>query len=443
MSPSHHLTTAPVLPTLLRMSAPNMLAMFATTLVSVAETIYVGRLGVAPLAGMALVFPIIMLQQMLSAGSMGGGISAAISRALGAQETERADALAWHACCIGFGLGLFFTLMLLGFGTALYAALGGQGAALQAALQYSDVAFSASIAIWMLNVLASIVRASGDMKTPSGTLLVVAVGQIVLGGVLGLGWGPIPSGGMAGVAAGLAWAYGLGALFLAQHLLRQRARVRIDWRAPLRWDLFAPILKVGGLGSLSAIQTVLTIMVVTRIVSGFGTQALAGYGIGSRLEFLMVPITFAVGVACVPLVGMALGAGLVDRARRVAWTGATVVALILGVVGVAVAIWPDLWSARFTDQADVLNHAAQYFRWVGPFYGLFGVGLCLYFASQGAGKLLGPVLAGTLRLVWVAAGGWWLLHSGASVQAMFAVIASGMFLYGTGTAFAVWRTRWQ
>ena len=443
MSQPNLLTTAPVVPTLLKMSAPNMLAMFATTLVSVAETIYVGRLGVAQLAGMALVFPIIMLQQMLSAGSMGGGISAAISRALGAQQQERADALAWHACCIGFALGLFFTVTLLGFGAALYATLGGQGAALEAALAYSDVAFAASIGIWTLNVLASIVRASGDMKTPSATLLVVAAGQIALGGVLGLGWGPIAAGGMAGVAAGLAWAYGLGALFLGQHLLRRKARVQINWRAPLQWDLFAPILKVGGLGSLSAIQTVLTIMVVTRIVSGFGTQALAGYGIGSRLEFLMVPITFAVGVACVPLVGMALGAGLVDRARRVAWTGAGIVAIILGVVGVVVAIWPDLWSARFTSQQEVLDHAANYFHWVGPFYGLFGVGLCLYFASQGAGKLLGPVLAGTLRLVWVAAGGWWLLHSGASVNAMFAVIASGMFLYGVGTAWAVWRTRWH
>lgn len=443
MSQPNLLTTAPVVPTLLKMSAPNMLAMFATTLVSVAETIYVGRLGVAQLAGMALVFPIIMLQQMLSAGSMGGGISAAISRALGAQQQERADALAWHACCIGFALGLFFTVTLLGFGAALYATLGGQGAALEAALEYSDVAFAASIGIWTLNVLASIVRASGDMKTPSATLLVVAAGQIALGGVLGLGWGPIAAGGMAGVAAGLAWAYGLGALFLGQHLLRRKARVQINWRAPLQWDLFAPILKVGGLGSLSAIQTVLTIMVVTRIVSGFGTQALAGYGIGSRLEFLMVPITFAVGVACVPLVGMALGAGLVDRARRVAWTGAGIVTIILGVVGVVVAIWPDLWSARFTSQQEVLDHAANYFHWVGPFYGLFGVGLCLYFASQGAGKLLGPVLAGTLRLVWVAAGGWWLLQSGGSVNAMFAVIASGMFLYGVGTAWAVWRTRWH
>ena len=443
MSTPSAFTTAPVLPTLLRMSAPNMLAMVATTLVSIAETVYVGKLGVAPLAGMALVFPLIMLQQMLSAGSMGGGISGAISRALGAQDFDRANALAWHACCIGWALGGFFTLVLLGFGPVLYRSLGGDPEAVAAALAYSNVAFAASISIWTLNVLASIVRASGDMKTPSATLLSVAFAQVILGGVLGLGWGPIPAGGMAGVASGLALSFTLGSIYLGQHLLRGRASVTINWRVPIQWDLLEPILKVGGMGSLSALQTVFTIMVVTRIVSGFGTQALAGYGIGSRLEFLMVPITFAVGVACVPLVGMALGAGLVERARRVAWTGTTLVAVMLGIAGLIVALWPDLWSARFTQDPEVLAYAAAYFQWVGPFYAFFGVGLCLYFASQGARRLLGPVLAGTARLVWVAAGGWWLLNHGGTASAMFATIASGMFLYGVLTAWAVWRTRWS
>lgn len=83
MAAPHSLTSAPILPTIWRLSLPNMFAMVATALVSVAETVYVGQLGTAPLAGMALVFPLVMQQQMLSAGSMGGGIASAISRALG------------------------------------------------------------------------------------------------------------------------------------------------------------------------------------------------------------------------------------------------------------------------------------------------------------------------------------------------------------------------
>src|ERR1035437_9659064 len=82
--PGNGRLTSPILPTLLRLALPNTVAMFGSTLVAVAETSYIGRLGIEPLAAMALVFPFAMLTQMMSAGAMGGGVSSAISRALGA-----------------------------------------------------------------------------------------------------------------------------------------------------------------------------------------------------------------------------------------------------------------------------------------------------------------------------------------------------------------------
>lgn len=442
MNPSHVLTTAPILPLMLRMSWPNMLSMLATTLVSVAETAYVGQLGTAQLAAMALVFPIVMLQQMLSAGSVGGGISAAVSRALGAGDMARAQALAWHAGVIGLVLGVCFTLIFAVGAPSFFSLLGGGEVALAEATLYAQIGFSTSIGVWLLNAMASVMRAAGDMKTPSMTLLVVAAAQVAIGGALGLGWGPFPRWGMAGVAAGLALSYSAGAVFLIWRLTQPSARVRLVWHRHLRWVYFRDILKVGAIASISSLQTVFTIVIVTRIVAGFGTEALAGYGIGSRLEFMLVPITFAVGVTCVPLVGMALGAGLVARARRVAWTGAALVGGMLTAIGVVVAVRPGLWSGLFTQDAQVMATAANYFQWVGPFYGLFGVGLCLYFASQGAGKLVGPVLAGTVRLVMVGAGGWWLLEHNGSANQMFALIAAGMLVYGLATAGSVWRSRW-
>jgi Na+-driven multidrug efflux pump len=112
------------------------------------------------------------------------------------------------------------------------------------------------------------------------------------------------------------------------------------------------------------------------------------------------------------------------------------------VAGVVAAIWPNAWSSLFSDHAAVLDAAHSYFRHVAPFYGLFGVGLCLYFASQGAGKLVGPVLAGTLRLVMVGAGGWWLMTHQGSLAEVYMLIGAGMAVYGLATAWAVWRTRW-
>src|SRR5262245_30010548 len=130
-APVNALLTAPILPTLLKLALPNSIAMFATALVAVAETSYIGRLGVEPLAGIALVFPFVMLTQMMSAGAMGGGVSSAVSRALGAGNRERAAALALHAAIIGTLAGLFFTVMMLVFGRAFYSLLGGSGEVLE------------------------------------------------------------------------------------------------------------------------------------------------------------------------------------------------------------------------------------------------------------------------------------------------------------------------
>ncbi|HWP11370.1 MAG TPA: MATE family efflux transporter, partial [Ramlibacter sp.] len=169
---------------------------------------------------------------------------------------------------------------------------------------------------------------------------------------------------------------------------------------------------------------------------------LAGYGIGARLEFMAIPIAFGVGVATLPMVGMAVGNGDVPRARRVAWVGGALSAAMVGVIGVLVTLWPELWSRMFTDKTEVLYYCAQYLRYAGPAYAFFGLGLTLYFASQGAGKVLGPVLAGTLRLVIVLVGGWLLTTTNAPEWAYFALVGVAMAAHGMATAGAVWGTRW-
>ena len=202
------------------------------------------------------------------------------------------------------------------------------------------------------------------------------------------------------------------------------------------------ILRVGAVACLSPLQTVLTILVLTHLVARFGTDALAGYGIGTRLEFLLVPIAFAFGVASVPLVGMAIGAGQIARARRVAWVAAAVAFGSLGLLGLLLALAPGLWTGLFTRDAAVLASAASYFHWAGPGYGLFGLGLCLYFSSLGAGHAIGPVLAGTLRLVVVALGGWLLAEAQAPAWAIFALAGGAMVVYGLAMAGVVHVARW-
>jgi putative MATE family efflux protein len=442
-APINGLLTSPILPTLLKLAIPNTIAMFGGTLVAVAETSYIGRLGTEPLAGIALVFPFVMLTQMMSAGAMGGGVSSAISRALGAGNRERAAALALHAAMIGACAGLFFTLMMLGFGREFYALLGGRGGVLEQSMQYSHVLFSGAISIWLVNTLASVVRGTGDMRVPSATLIATAVVQIAVGGGFGLGLFGLPKLGMRGVATGQLTAFTLGAVFLAWYLLSGRSRLKLNFAGfKFQRDMFVDILKVGAVSCLSPLQTVLTILIFTKILATFGTETLAGYGMGSRLEFLLTPIAFAFGVASVPMVGMAIGAGLVTRARRVAWTAGIAAGLTVGLVGMVVAIEPVLWVSLFTGDPGVTAAAYSYFALAGPAFGFFGVGACLYFAAQGAARVGGPVLAGTARLLLVGVGGWWLVSTGAPAWTLFALVGAAMVVYGLGTVLAIKVSDW-
>jgi putative MATE family efflux protein len=439
----HPLLAGAILPTLLRLALPTSFAMVATALVAIAETSYVGLLGTLPLAGLALVFPMVMLQQMMSSGAMGGGISSAISRALGAGDAVRAAALAQHAFLIGSSAGLFFFALFQLAGPAIYGLLGGRDGVLREALAYSNVVFFGAPGIWLANTFASVLRGTGNMVVPSVVLLAVAGAQIVLGGTFGLGLGPFPRLGMAGVALGQAVAFSAGALYLYWHLASGRARITLSLSTiSPSWDMLRDICKVGAVACISPLQTVLAILILTRLVSALGTEALAGYGIGTRLEFLLIPITFAIGVASVPMVGMAVGAGDAARARRVAWTAGLVATAGLTVIGLIVAIKPLLWAGLFTSDPAILAAASTYLRWAGPFYGLFGLGLCLYFASQGSGRILGPVLAGTVRLFVILVGGLWLVSMNAAAWQLFALVGAAMAVYGAATAFSVWVVDW-
>lgn len=442
-APLGPLLTAPILPTLAALSLPNLLALGTQSLVAIAETTYIGILGTEPLAAMALVFPMIMLTQMMASGAMGGGVSSAISRALGAREERRARALALHALIVGALAGVLFTVVFLLAGPMIYTMLGGEGTVLALALQYSGTFFAGATIVWFFHIFASIARGTGNMRVPSSTVIGVALLQTILSGLLGLGFGPIPRFGIAGVAAGQILAFLAGTITLLVYLRSRYSRLRIRFAGiPLDRELFWDILKVGAVSCLSPLQSILTVIILAKFVASFGTTALAGYGIGVRLELLLVPIAFSIGSASVPMVGMAIGARDVARARRVAWTAATASAVIIGSIGCLAALNPDVWAHLFTDDPKVERAADAYLSIAGFGFAAYGFGLCLYFASQGSGRIMGPVLGGTVRLLVVLIGGMLLVESGADFRAFAVLVTVAMVAYGISTGLLVWKTRW-
>ena len=207
--------------------------------------------------------------------------------------------------------------------------------------------------------------------------------------------------------------------------------------------MFIDILKVGAIACFSPLQSVLTISIFTYMLASFGTEILAGYGIGARLEFMLTSIAFAVGIASVPMVGMAIGAGRIARARRICWIAGSVAFVSVGAVATLIAIFPDIWVNLFTDDASVRAASRQYLSTAAPMYAFLGLATTCYFSSQGAAKVIGPVLAQTARLVFIATGGWWLSTQGATAQNFFMLAAASMILLGVLSCLSVILTRWE
>src|SRR5438094_3412840 len=442
---TRRLLDGPIAPTLLRLAAPNVIMLVAQVAISVLEAYYVGWLGADALAGVSVTFPLVMLMQTMSAGGMGGGVASAVARALGAGRRRDADALVLHAVLIALVFGAAFTVGMLVGGPRLYRAMGGTEGALAAALMYSNVVFVGAIAVWLFNTLGSVLRGAGNMLLPA--LVAVAGGPVLvaLSPALIWGWGPFPRLDIAGAGVAFVTYYTLGSIVLAVALRSRRNLVRLSLRGVrLRLALFAEILRVGLPGALNTVQTNLTVVVLTGLVGGFGTVALAGYGIGARLEYLLIPLVFGLGSALVTMVGTNIGAGRRARGLRIAFIGGAMAFALTEAIGLVAAAVPGAWMRLFTHDADVIAAGSTYLRSVGPSYGFFGLGLALYFASQGAGRVVWPLVAGFMRLVLAAVGGSLAIHwLGGGPRALSFVIALAFVLFGVTLLSAVRGGGWR
>jgi putative MATE family efflux protein len=431
----------PILPTLLRLALPNVVVVVVQACSSAVDAFYLGRLGPEVLAGVALVFPVWMLMVTMSNGGVGGGISSSVARALGGGRAAEANGLALHSLVLAVGLGAAFSAATLLGGPALYRAMGGSGAALEAAVTYSTIVFAGALVVWAVNAFASVLRGSGEMGVPAAVIVGGELVHVGLAPLLIFGLGPVPGLGVAGAGLSLVASYALRLVVLGGFVLAGRAAVQLParpWR--LRATPLREILRVALPGSLNTLLTNGNVVAVTSLVSPAGVYALAGFGLASRLEYLQIPIVFGFGTALVTMVGTYVGAGELARARRVALVGGGVAAAVTGTVGLVAAVVPWAWLGLFTADARVIEAGTTYLRIVGPTFGFFGLGLALYFAAQGAGRL-GWALAAAGGRVAVGVGGGWIavVWLGLGLEWLFAAVAVAFVGYGVAQGLAVGR----
>ncbi len=329
-----------------------------------------------------------------------------------------------HAIVLAVAVGLCFTIGIWLSARRLLESLGAQGVALSQATSYAHWLFLAAVPIWIVNLCSAALRGAGNVRTPALVSLVGAAVLIPLSPFLIFGFGPIKGFGIAGAGLAVTLYYSAASLVLVRYLSTSRAGLTLKLR-PLRWPLFRDVLGVGVISSLAVVQLNLAVILVTGAVGRFGAAALAGYGIGSRLEYLFIPVLFGLGSAVLMMVGTCIGAGDIPRAKRVALVGALIGAAFTGTVGVAIAIRPALWLGIFTRDVAVLHNGAIYLRAMALSYPAMATAFVLSFVSQGTGRPVWTTLAGTVRLGIAAGVGWFAVQVwSADFQGLAAIIAA-------------------
>ncbi|HET9622762.1 MAG TPA: MATE family efflux transporter [Kofleriaceae bacterium] len=430
----------PIVGPLLRLAAPNWIVMVTLAAVSMIDIFFVGKLGLDALAGVSITFPMMMLTQTMAAGGMGGGIAAAVARAHGAGNRAAVDRAAGQAVIVAVAMAALFIAVFVGLGRALYAAIGAAGPELEAALAYSDVLFYGAVIMWAFHSLSAVVRGTGNMTFPAILLILTQLIHVGLCPALVFGVGPVPALGVRGAALSAVLSFAPGVIALTAYLVsgKRAARLAVRHLRPDGATLWE-ILRVGVPGSANNVLTNANIVILTGLVAGHGTEAFTGFGIASRIEYIQSPLAFGLGAAILTMVGNEIGAGDHRRARRVTWIGAALTAALSGVIGMIGFAVPAWFVHQFSTDAQVTAYGVQYLRIVAPAYVCFGLGLGLWFAAQGAGRVKWPLIGSVVRVAMSSLGGWLVIHvAGAGLGGLFGLVAASFAAFGLVIAAATW-----
>jgi putative MATE family efflux protein len=424
------LVRGPIAATLLALAIPGTLASIVFMLMQLGEIYCVARLGTAPLAAVTVVFPAVVFMQLVSAGDFAGAIGGATARAMGAGRLEEANIILFHSFAFALAGGLIFSVFGLSFGETLYRTLGGTDTVLADALIYGNMVFGGAGIVWAANMFAACVRGTGDIHTPALIQTVAAIVALPVCFVVTLGWGPVSSFGIAGAAVGYLAYYAISLIGLLYYLNSERTPLRLSFDLrQLDVRIAGELSRVGGISALRTIQTTLASLLLVRLVGNLGDAAIAGYGIASRLEALLVPFLFGLGVAIRSMVGASVGAADMNRAHKVALHGVGMSIIVSGLVGAIAAYYPGLWLDLFSKDPLVLGEAEVYLRIAAPFYGLFGGGAVAYFVGQALGRMRWAFAAASGRLL-IVFFSQFLLDTSTNIGAIAAVVATSYVAFG-------------
>jgi putative MATE family efflux protein len=374
--PRASLTQGDVRTALRNQALPMMLGLVFLLSVHLVDTYFVGQLGTAALAAMTFTFPVVSLVMSISMG-LGVGTTAAVARALGTGDTEAVRRLATYAVLLGVLVVAVISLVGITTQRAVFSALGAGPALLPLLDEYMTIWYAGALFVVVPMLLNAIQRASGDARRPAMIMMLLAVTNLILAPMMIFGLGPVPAMGIRGAAIATVSAQAL-TLVVSVYFVGVRMKL-IDLdrlRRPRPAELLASWRQILGVGVPAAVTNALAPVatgLLTAIVAAQGSAAVAGFGIGSRIEGVLLLAPMALGAALTPFVGQNFGAqqsARVTEGLRISRRFVLLWGLGAWLVLLVAAPWI---AAVFTQDAAVID-AARTYLWVIPLsYGASGL----------------------------------------------------------------------
>jgi putative MATE family efflux protein len=386
-------TRGPLLPALLRLTAPVVVMQLCHTLFHFVDVMWVGRLG--PTATAAVTTSFYVVWAVFSFADIAGvAVAATVSRHIGAGDRAAAGYGAAQALWLAVGLGVACAAGGLVVVRPILAAIGAAPDVQELALEYLVVVLLGAPAATLYVTGESTLRAAGDTKTPMWVIGASLALNAVLAPLLIFGPGPLPALGVRGAAIATVFAQSLVVVAFLRLAWRGHPAFPLD-RAALRRPApryMASLARIGAPFAAIGLLFSFVYLVLATISARFGTSALAILGIGNRIESLCYLVAVAFGLATETMVGQNLGARDAARAERSAWLACAIMTSLALALGAVMAVWPETFLRFFTDDPATIALGVPYVRVLAVCQGFMAVELVLNGAFSGAGDTMPPMI---------------------------------------------------
>lgn len=359
--------------TLKSMTIPMILGMVMLMTFGLVDTFFISMLGTDELAAISFTFPVTFTVISLNIG-LGIGTSAVIARLLGARLKEQAKETATGALMVSALLAVILAVAGMSSIEVIFSAMGATATELVHIKDYMYVWYAAGVFLAMPMVGNSVLRASGDTKTPSYIMAVGGLVNALLDPVLIFGWGPIPALGIQGAAIAtlIAWAIGLFYIIYLLAFKRQLMQARLLTFKELQRSC-GSILKIGLPAAGANMLTPIAAGILTSFVAGFGQTAVAAWGVGGRLESIASIVVLSLSMSLPPFISQNLGANQLDRVQQAFLLSIKFVVVWQIIVFVLVALCAGFLANIFTNEAEVASIITLFLMIVPLGYGFQGV----------------------------------------------------------------------